>query len=522
MNPENEYAKPFERLADEVAGLIARMAPEAPEELLALLSRAVRIIGEGDVCLLCQPEEVELLRQFPLICGREFEDATPFILNEDRLYTRRNFGYEQAVRKRLDTMAQAPSLLRISVEGGPLSDEQRAALERIGTRRFTILSGGPGTGKTFTIAQAMSGLSGSGEDRVKVRLCAPTAKAARRLMESIGLDLCRENGIEATTVHTLLGASRDKVTFHHNHLNPLDLDWLVVDEVSMLGLPLLAKLLDALPDTCCLTLAGDKDQLASVERGSIFSDLCRRYHDSLSLLTVSRRFPPDSRVARLATAINEGKTQETLAELEHGDEALLYVPLDGLGVDPAFHTEKWPGFESLVKREMEAFVTAKTPEDAGKHLNDFRILCALRQGPYGVETMNNLLLSMFPNSPVPWMITRPDNELGVFNGTVVIEMPDDPRTLYLLDDRGKLLNTLQASLLPDRELAYAITVHKSQGSEYGHVCLVLPNDGASPVLTREILYTAITRARTNISIFGGRAAIETAVSRRIRRVSGLN
>lgn len=525
MNMENEYGNTYGRLATEVEGLVKRMAPDAPEALGKLLSRAIRQIGEGDVCLMCQPEEMELLKGWPLLCGSGADEQRPFVLKGERLYTRRNFFYEEAVRTRLDKMAMAKSDLPDFTPAGQLSDEQMQALERIASRRFNILSGGPGTGKTYTIAQAIAGMQAAAANGVKVRLCAPTAKAARRLMESIGLELCRKNGIEATTVHSLLGATPDLVTFRHNRDNPLDLDWLIVDEVSMLGLPMLAKLLDALPEKCSLTLAGDKDQLASVERGSVFADLCRRYNGALSLLTVSRRFPPQSPVARLAKVINAGDVVGTLNELGQGP--LLYVPLDDLRIESAcyteiaYHTERWPEFDSLVKKGMAAFAAATTPEEAGKHLDDFRILCALRQGPYGVEYMNSLLLSLFPNAPVPWMITRNDNELGVYNGTIVIEMPDKPQVLYLLDDQGKVMNTLSASLLPARELAYAITVHKSQGSEYQHVCLVLPEDGKSPILTREILYTAITRTRNDVSIFGGWAAVATAVDRQIQRTSGL-
>lgn len=518
MNMENEYGNTYGRLATEVEDLVKRMAPDAPEALGKLLSRAIRQIGEGDVCLICQPEEIEILRGWPLLCGTGADEKRPFVLTGERLYTRRNFCYEEAVRMRLDRMVKAEADLPDFTPAGQLSDEQKQALQRIASRRFNILSGGPGTGKTYTIAQAIAGMQAAANG-VKVRLCAPTAKAARRLMESIGLELCRENGIEATTVHSLLGATPDLVTFRHHRDNPLDLDWLIVDEVSMLGLPLLAKLLDALPEKCSLTLAGDKDQLASVERGSVFADLCRRYEGALSLLTVSRRFPPQSPVARLANAINAGNVNGTFGELGQG--ALIYVPLDELGKESAYHTERWPDFDSLVKKGMAEFAAATTPEDAGKHLNDFRILCALRQGPCGVEYMNSLLLSMFPDAPVPWMITRNDNELGVYNGTVVIEMPDKPQTLYLLDDQGRVMNTLSASLLPARELAYAITVHKSQGSEYRHVCLVLPEDGSSPILTREILYTGITRTKEDVSIFGGRAAVAAAVSRRIQRTSGL-
>ena len=188
----------------------------------------------------------------------------------------------------------------------------------------------------------------------------------------------------------------------------------------------------------------------------------------------------------------------------------------------AFKPESWPGFCDLCCEGMRAFANAKDCLEAERHLNDFRLLCALREGPFGVYALNVYMKGMLPNhSPIPWLITRNDKELGVDNGTMAIEMPDNRDTLYLLGDEGEPPRPLPKALLPCREYGYAITIHKSQGSEYGNVCIVLPTEDTAPILTREILYTAITRTMRGVSIYGGLSALKRCVTHRIERRSGM-
>lgn len=516
-----ESVNEFAAMSREVAGMLKRMWPDIPLEVQNVCARAVLRIGDGDVCICCTPEELEQLKQVPKNC-KNIVSTTPsdnslFVLSGNRLYTRRNYCYEKSILENLDVMARHQMPQIPGLEQGTLSESQYNALRLMSSHQFTLLSGGPGTGKTYTIAQAVRGAIEANSE-LKVRLCAPTAKASRRLMESMGEEFCKAHGIEATTIHSLLKQNPDMVTFRHNRDNPLDVGWLIVDEVSMLGLPLLAKLLEALPVDCRLTLAGDKDQLASVERGCVFGDLCRKYQDVLAVLTESRRFPPEGDVARLSQAINEGKFDAALTQLEHSTD-ISYIRLSE---NQAFKNNQWHGFKDLILSQMKEFSESTTPQAAAEHLNDFRVLCALRKGAFGVEYANEYLHGIMPRTaPVPWMITRNDNETGIVNGSMAIEMPDDPNYIYLVVEDGGEMRRISKRLLPDRELAYAITVHKSQGSEYNNICLVLPPDGISPILTREILYTAITRTKKSVAIYGSDVALNACVQHRVQRVSGM-
>jgi exodeoxyribonuclease V alpha subunit len=334
----------------------------------------------------------------------------------------------------------------------------------------------------------------------------------------------------------------------------------------MVDLPLMAKLLDALPAECRLTLAGDADQLASVERGRVFGDLCTFSEVSISRLVESKRFPVDGAIAKLAAAVNgkDGmRPENALTLLKEGSEMITYIDLSALAKEDAFAPEKWPGFEETVKRGFKAFAESPkfkpSPEDLGQkdkpqtpveealaHLEDFRVLCALRHGPFGSEQIARWIKKQLKKGcPTPLMITRNDRTLGVENGDVGVVMPDDPAVLHLPGDK-----TVRLELLPETELAFASTVHKAQGSDFKDVAIVLPpnpgksktstdgkSEGAKPegekpegekpeanafkLLTREILYTAITRTKGSISLWASDAAVTHCAEHATERVSGL-
>ena len=510
------------------ACLVARMT--GGDAVVANLCR--RLVEEefnrGSVCIQVTPEERARLTASPAVA------SGLFVLAGNRLYTRRNHRYEQAVRTWMDERAalppeEAPTVPETGVYA-TLNTEQREAVRQMCSRSFSILTGGPGTGKTYTIARAVS-LARQGKPDLRLGRAAPTGKAAARVREAMrqeaaAMGIAAEE-LHATTIHSLLGASHDGVNFHHHHDNPLALDWLVVDEASMIDLPLMAKLLDAVPSHCRLTLVGDADQLASVEAGHVFGDLSRIPGVPLTRLVDSRRFPQGGAIQRLAAAVNDGSAEHALAILRENAPQIHYTAL-GQEKSPG----RWPGFRTLIETHFRGFALAETHQEALKVLDNCRILCAFRSGPYGVNALNAYVQSIAAHlgegkgCPVPWMITRNDRGLGVSNGDVGVVMPQDPERLWLPSDTpGAEPWAVPLALLPDRELAFATTVHKSQGSEFCTVVIVLPpnppeGDGAT-LLTREILYTAITRTRRDIFLFAGDATIASCASRGIERCTGL-
>ena len=557
-------------MKDAVLDFVGRMTG-GREDVAELCAATLGGLEEGDVCLALDAERAALLASVPGVASFAAADTpsgavrTPFVVGPDPgggaglLYTRRNWVYERRVRDWILGRIGAPPADSVAaLPDDPfyagLRDEQKAAVLAMCNSRFSILTGGPGTGKTFTIARAVKFVL----DRrpgLRLWLAAPTGKAKARMAESLEKAV-KDLGFDvpqASTVHSLLGPNHDFVTFKHDRKNPLSLDWLVVDEASMVDLPLMAKLLDALPESCRLTLVGDANQLASVERGRVFGDLCRFPGVPVSRLAQSERFPPDGDIAKLAAAVNAGtaeKADEAMAVLEGGSGVVSYADLATLPRDDAFDPAKWPGFEDKVRAGFSTFAGGPNGQEdeptdpvefALAHLNDFRVLCALRHGPFGSEQVAKWIKKLLGKKcPVPMMVTKNDRGLEVENGDVGVVMPDDPKNLRLPGGRS-----VRLELLPDLELAFASTVHKAQGSEFDDVAIVLPPnpsgkksgkaappDGAAPVeggeeenacklLTREILYTAITRTKQTVAVWGSAEAVRHCALNGISRRSGL-
>lgn len=499
----------------------------------------------GDVCCVVTPEEIAVLDSAPRIVAAVDKDSdpdtvdAPFVRCGNLLYARRSWRYEQIVRHRVGEKAASEWLTDIAVpkegEYAALREkDQRPSVPTLLAKRFSILTGGPGTGKTFTLGKAVKLLREKRPGAI-VALAAPTGKAAARINESLD-DLKRQgllDGVQpATTLHSLLGPNPDFVTFRHNRDNPLPLDWLVVDEASMIALPLMAKLVEALPETCALTLIGDAHQLASVEQGRVFGDLCELFSRNVARLTVSSRFLAGGTIDRLAKAVNEGgedgfdKIAGILAE---GGEASFRQ----IAVEDAFAPDKWADFRKCVEERFASFAACTEPATALEELKRFRILCALRRGPFGVEALNRYVKDVMGRKcPRPVMITQNDAMLEVHNGDVGVVMPEKPQYLCLKTD-GHGVREIRLELLPATEPAFASTVHKSQGSEFDDVALVLPpvaecqnaglvgHEASVRLLTREILYTAITRTKDTVSIWGSLGAIRHCVDNGMSRCSGL-
>lgn len=488
--------------------------------------------SRGDVCVSVNDNALAAeLKTAPGVSCMEDGDAevnTPFVFYNGWLYTRRNWQYERNIRRRVRTMTESAVAESIKVPSDGLFERmevnQRKGVEMMCNHRFSLLTGGPGTGKTFTIARAVK-LIQEQDGKLRLGLAAPTGKAAARMKEAMMKEadvLGLTNIPNAMTLHSLLEPNYDLVSFKRNRANPLPLDWLIVDEASMIDLALMSKLLDALPNSCRLTLVGDAHQLASVEPGRVFGDLCQMRGLPICRLEVSRRFPQGGEIDTLACAVNSGDGERALTMLRKPENQLLHYEV--ISGKTAFQPEKWGGFVDTVKRHFAEFAQQTTVEGALAKLNDCRILCALRHGPYGVEHLNGIIWKLLgEKTPVPMMIVKNNRGLGVSNGDVGVVMPKED-TLSLLKEDGTI-RRIPLALLPDREMAFASTIHKAQGSEYDEVIIVIPptpdQNEKNPLLTREILYTAITRTKKQVFLYSDDASIKTCCQEYIKRQTGL-
>ena len=508
-------------------------------------------------------------------------DYTPLVLDEAaRLYLNRSWQYERSVAdtvlSRLGALPVNHELLLAGLDRTFPSqtrnvDWQRIAATAAVSRRFTVITGGPGAGKTTTVARILALLiEQAGEQALTIALAAPTGKAAMRLHQSIlraikqmGLpDIIRSHMPDTVqTIHRLLGVIPNATSFRHNLDNPLVCDILVVDEVSMVDLPLMAHLLEALKDDARLILLGDQDQLASVEAGAVLADICNHgaqipfspefrclleefcgtipvenisteeiqcqspMSDSIIHLRTSYRFGADSGIGSLSRLINNGDSSAALELLQsnaHTD--LIWRPLPtGSEFDTAF--------AATVRDAYGAYAQATTPGKALDELERFRVLSPHRNGIHGVENLNRLTAMALGLGRaelqtwcrlLPIMVTGNNYELGLFNGdtAVLMDNTSDGRLTAFFPNPEGGLRSLSPFRLPPYEIAFALTVHKSQGSEFEQLLLILP-ERISEAISRELLYTAVTRARTRLEIWGTEEVFCRAVEQRIVRNSGL-
>ncbi len=563
----------------------------ATEPVALAAALTVRAVSDGHSCLVlpedgpaipgeppcCTARELEVaLRQSPLIS--QPGGSTPLILDGDRLYQQRYWRYEDRLAERLRALLARPGETvdtdRLGPDGGLFDygwaadggPNWQAVAAAVALRhRFTVISGGPGTGKTYTVLRLIRLLVESAQAADApipvIRLAAPTGKAAARMMESIraGLATLPQNaGLEAhlpdkaSTLHRLLGLHWGTVLPRYDRSNPLAADVVIVDEASMIDLPMMAKLADALPDHGRLILLGDRYQLASVESGSVLAELCSSagvnafssgqrellspllpaasepapppslLADHVVTLQTSHRFRPESPIGRLAAAVNAGDADLAIAVGQHGD------PAAQLALDDE------PDLDGLAATLADAYLPlfdAASPEAALDTLDSVRLLTATRVGPAGAVAMNQRILERLArrrNLEVPqtWYHGRPvivlhnDYRVGLFNGDtgVCLAGADGHLRVWFRTETG--LQTLLPSAMPAHESAYAMTVHKSQGSEFEAVWLLLPA-ADNPVLSRELIYTGITRARKRVVVLGPEAVLRQSVERVIRRDSGL-
>lgn len=520
------------------------------------------------------------LRQTPIVgAPGEFK---PLILDgAGRLYLHRYWEYEVRLADALRTRAAIaaasgpldPARVReglnryFPASPGPDPDWQQVAAVAALRRRLCVISGGPGTGKTHTVGVLLALLLElAGDPPPRVALAAPTGKAAARLQESMQRlraalpcpDPIRDRlPADAFTVHRLLGATPGSASFRHHAGNPLPLDVLVVDEASMVDLALMAKLFEALPAAARVILLGDKDQLASVEAGAVLGDLCSEQPNGFSAefiadyarwtgralaagpgtgnrppladcvvqLEHNRRFAPGSGLLELSRAVNRGDADAALAVLGEGRGVSARDLPDSNHLKAALRQPVLEGYGPAMQ--------ARDPAAALQALERFRLLAAVRKGPQGVEQLNRLAAEILaeagllnPNGPWfagrPVMVTENDHVQRLFNGDIGITLPE-PGTGELrvhFAAPGGETRSVSPARLPRHETAFALTVHKSQGSEFGRVLLILP-DPDQRVLSRELLYTGVTRARDGVELWFKEPVFRAAVTRRVTRASGL-
>ena len=536
--------------------------------------------------------------------------STPLVLDGSRLYLRRNWAREvsvaEAIDQRLATVSPLPAerlraaLGRLFPNAGDQTDWQQVACALASRSGIGIITGGPGTGKTTTVVRLLGllqSLAMTDNQRLRIRLAAPTGKAAARLTESIGEQVEKleveaavrdASPTEVTTLHRLLGTRPDSRHFRHHADNPLHADLVVVDEASMIDMDMMASLLAALSPHTRLILLGDKDQLASVEAGAVMGDLCRHAHQGryqqstiefvrdtcgaeisdyqeteqapgnalaqqTAMLRTNWRSKDSPGIGELARAVNEENLPQVRKAFQQYDDSLHRHPLrsDGQQLEALLlnGSGDHPGLRALF--QAVATPPAQRQEFDGwaaallKQLTHQQLLSGLRSGPFGVEQLNQRITrhlqqqdlaperEWYPGRPV--MMTRNDYQLGLMNGDVGLTLPlleekkreeRNGKPALLLRVAFQLPDGRIKWVLPSRldgvETVYAMTVHKSQGSEFRHTLLVLP-DAPHPLLTRELIYTAVTRARDRFTLleFGKPSVLDSAVKKRTWRASGL-
>jgi len=452
------------------------------------------------------------------------EELKPFVVHDRKAYLHRYFQYETQIInniKRLDS-------------------------------NFHIITGGPGTGKTYSIGLRLVEEYGKNPD-LKVALAAPTGKAAARMNEALKdfaetqADRIEEEtrekitSLKAQTIHRLLGYKKDSVFFRFDEKNRLPYDMVIVDECSMVDGALMAKLLNAADNKNSLWLIGDKDQLASVEAGSVFGDLCRAENtpvlkNKVETKVKNWRFKPDQGIGRFSRQVIDG-TFKDVASYSEDEQVLIEIlqtdkPKENLFREKVLKSDSFKEFASL----YQEYINADSAKDALANLNKIRFLCVTWENDYSVAEINKAIekhLSsliadkkkfnpkegLYHNQPV--IVTENDYNLRIFNGDVGLIRKEGDTLLAWFETTDGEIRSMPAGYLNHYETVFAMTIHKSQGSEFENVVVILPEKQGEKLLTRELLYTGITRAKEKVLVMSTKDALQKCIERTVSRASGL-
>ena len=582
---------PLSGLDKAFAKYLQQVQPSSDPQHGVLAAMASHQFGLGHACLdlaTLNPELSQSAASLPWIQSegesQGEKNNSPLVLDGQRLYLRRNWNAEQSIRASItarlaqpcpvpDNLSESLAQLFEATESSS-PDWQKVACALAARKRFTLITGGPGTGKTTTVVRLLALLQSDPARQhapLRIALAAPTGKAAARLGESIAsaiqkLPTHMQQHIpdKAVTLHKLLQVRSNMA---EDAVPELAVDLMVVDEASMIDLEMMARLLAAVPLTASLILLGDKDQLASVEAGAVMGQLCAGADlgnytaDTLAwvaqttgadlsawsgdgaalaqqtvMLRFSRRFADDSGIGQWAKAVNAGDvpaveklwcqaptwhmevqaTVDRLQPTQPKDQRLTALVQHG-----------WQVWQQGLQQLKATACTDAQAVAALKAFAKFQVVCAVREGPWGVEALNRRIATSLGFAPEGWyagrpvMVTRNDYNLKLMNGDVGLCLPQANGLRVAFPDGQGGIHWVLPSRLDAVESVFAMTVHKSQGSEFDHVCLVLP-DRAVAVLTRELLYTGITRAKARLTLVVPQAGVLLrAVGVRVLRSGGL-
>jgi exodeoxyribonuclease V alpha subunit len=562
-------------LADGWVTHLARWSPQASRKILEFAHQGSLATSAGQVCLRLPEDGGPEIQQALLGSGLARMSAdktiTPLVIDPaGRVYLARFHDLETRLARRIIQALHAPrqelphpilEQLAVWFDTTPedRDNEQLAAVRMAMRNRLTLISGGPGTGKTTTLVNLLAGLLLQNSE-LRIALAAPTGKAAARMLEalatrsshlpdSIQVRLPRQ----ASTLHRLIGATKQGGPTRFDTRHPLPLDVLVIDEASMIDLALTTQVLEALPEPARIILLGDRHQLAAVEAGAVFAELAQpgpTLNEHVATLTQSYRFAADSSIGRLAQAARDGLADQAHAQL--GQAGLDWIDLDDRQAMRQIMHRVEVGLQAYLASLHSGLSRALTQDSLSameQALLSFRVLCAVRQGPFGTERLNTeisdwLRRQVMPHArpgPTPaWfigrilLVTRNDPATGLVNGDLGITLPNDDGVLrvYFPHQFRQAIGSAEATTgypsltglpierLPDHETAFAMTVHKAQGSEFDDILFVLGHSD-SPILTRELLYTGITRAKRNATLATNTSCLRAATERPTERLSGL-
>ena len=561
-----------ENLAESLCRFAGDLSPEEKPVLAAAAALLSEWVSSGSICLteenivtftdtnkealsgIAFPtwEEIKNVMTKSSCCTLDPENENkPLVLSEDRIYFYKYWLYENSlaakvldISKDKGKYAKEADEIKAVLEKlfdedekkyGSRNIEQQQAAETVIENRFSVITGGPGTGKTTTVAKIIAGILSVCEE-AEIILAAPTGKAAARMTESLGKEtgkmeesnvienaeiLERIKSIEGSTIHRILDKKFGKP--EKNKKNPISADLIIVDEASMIDIAVFSELLDAISGNTSIILLGDKDQLASVDVGNVLADICSSREllpkGTVSELKTSHRFEKHPAIGRLAEAVNEQKKASEIMDI---------------------CKERDLGFQEIkpetAKKEMEKIVSdaeekykflsdkSLDPKEILKKLNDFKILCPSKEDFFGVDNINRQIAEAFGKQPDtvyngrPVMITKNDYTNNLMNGDcgVILERNRETKAYFL---QGGNIASFDISGLTAFETVYAMTIHKSQGSEYSAVHIVLP-ERDMPMLTKELLYTAVTRAREQVKITAKESVLKYTLQNRASRNSG--